>query len=59
MCTYRFPDADYERSFYREMFGVELLHEEPEQDLAPADHEDVGIAETSVFQPDREAVAVG
>jgi len=52
MCTYRFPDADYERSFYRELFGVELLHEEPEQDLVQADHEDT---ETSRI----EAVAVG
>jgi len=40
---YRFPDPDYERSFYRESFGVEPLHEEPERDLDSADPEDIEI----------------
>jgi hypothetical protein len=37
---YRFPDTDYERSFYRQLFGVETLHEEPERDVDSADHQD-------------------
>jgi hypothetical protein len=59
MCTYRFPDPDFERSFYRELFGVEPLHEEPERDLDSAVTGEIEISRTGVVQPDREVVTVG
>jgi len=48
MCTYRFSDPDYERSFYREVFGVEPLDDEPERDLDSADHEDTETSRTEI-----------